>query len=44
MIEVLEFVFAGFWRWLGFAILLGVTTEGIWRVTSAVLVAWKGRD
>jgi len=27
MIEILEFVFASFWRWLGFVILLAIIAD-----------------
>ena len=29
MLEVLEFIFGSFWRWLGTVILLGVIADGI---------------
>ena len=41
MIEILEFVFAGFWRWLGFAILLAIVTQGLWQFGAAVINAIK---
>jgi hypothetical protein len=27
--EILQFVFGSFWRWLGFAILLGIAVSGL---------------
>ncbi len=37
MIEILEFVFSSFWIWLGFAILLGIVTQGAWRLVWSVI-------
>ena len=39
MIEILQFVFESFWHWLGFAILLGIVTQGAWKVAGIVYEA-----
>ena len=28
LVQLIQWVFGGFWRWLGFAILLGITVGG----------------
>jgi len=43
MIEILQFIFSSFWVWLGFAILLGIATEGALRVLVVLMTALRGR-
>lgn len=37
MIEVLQFMFAGFWRWCGSMIMLAIVCGGVWRFISLVI-------
>lgn len=39
MLEVLQFIFSGFWIWLGTAILIGTAGQSI----AAVILALRGR-
>lgn len=34
MLEILKFIFQGFWHWLGFAILLGIVAHGLGNMLS----------
>jgi hypothetical protein len=36
MLEVLQFIFSGFWVWVGTVILIFVIGEGVARVVSAI--------
>ena len=36
MIEILQFIFSGFYVWLGLLILIGVTCDGIAKIISAL--------
>lgn len=41
MLEVLEFIFSSFWRWLGFAILLAIVAEGAGNILQTIIFRVK---
>jgi hypothetical protein len=42
MLAVLQFVFSGFWTWLGCAVLLGIATRGVASLAVATAALIRG--
>lgn len=43
MLEILQFVFSGFWTWLGSAFMLLIISQTAWAVVQGFLVAIQAR-
>ncbi len=43
MLEILEFIFSSFWRWVGATIMLMVITEGMGNLLRTIIIKIKKR-